>query len=94
MDNVDEKIKEIVMQSFSEHEVGKGIMEAMAEGMHAQGSELMKMRKDLDLTNEQLPQLAVQKGEDELAREEDAAGGPRPRPGRGPLCQGRGAGRA
>jgi len=63
MDNVDEKIKEVVIQSFSEHEIGKGIMEAMAEGMHAQGSEIMKMRKDLDLTNEQLPQLAVQYSE-------------------------------
>jgi len=63
MDNMDERIKEVVTKAFSEHEVGKSIMEDMAEGMHARGSEISKLRKDIDFTNEQLPQLAVQYSE-------------------------------
>jgi len=63
MDNTDDKIKEVVAKTLSEHEVGKNIMEALAEGLHAQGSEITKLRKDIDLTNEQLPQLAAQYSE-------------------------------
>lgn len=34
---MDDKIKIAMAKFFSEHELGKSIMEVLAEGMHAQG---------------------------------------------------------
>ena len=60
---MDERVRQVVEKTFTEREFGKSIMDAMAEGMHAQGSEITKLRKDIDLTNQQIPQLATQYSE-------------------------------